>query len=74
MTGQAADGRKAALTKFIVFSLFGVFMFFFDLQWISPAMKSVPVDFIVISLQKYAMPLVRIFILGVMYVGAIRRL
>lgn len=72
MTGQAADGRKAALTKFIVFSLFGVFMFFFDLQWISPAMKSVPVDFIVISLQKYAMPLVRIFILGVMYVGAIR--
>ena len=41
MNGQAAKGRKDALTRFIVYSLFGVFMFFFDLQWISPAMKSV---------------------------------
>ena len=47
-------------------------MFFFDMEWISPTLKSVPVDVIVTSLQKYCMPLVQIFILAVMYIGAIR--
>ena len=61
-----------ALPKFILFSLFGVFMFFFDMEWVSSSLKSVPVDVIVTSLQKYCMPLVKTFILAVMYIGAIR--
>ena len=63
---------NGALGKFLGFSLLGVFMFFFDTEWISPSLKSVPVDVIVTSLQKYCMPLVQIFILAVMYIGAVR--
>ena len=69
MPANAAP-RSSALWKFVVFSLFGLFMFFFKLEWLSPNLKSVPVDFIVGSLQHRAMPAVKIFILAVMYVGA----
>jgi nucleoside recognition membrane protein YjiH len=72
MAVQKTSSQSGALPKFLIFSLFGVFMFFFNLQWLSPSLKSVPVDFIVTSLQKYCMPAVQIFILAVMYVGAIR--
>ena len=67
---ENAAPRSSALWKFVVFSLFGLFMFFFKLEWLSPNLKSVPVDFIVSSLQSRAMPAVKIFILAVMYVGA----
>lgn len=63
--------RSSALWKFVLFSLFGLFMFFFKMEWLNPQLKSVPVDFIVNSLQKHCMPAVKIFILGVMYVGAV---
>lgn len=56
--------------KFVIFSLLGLFMFFFKLEWLSPNLNSVPVDFIVGLLQSRAMPAVKIFILAVMYVGA----
>lgn len=42
------------------------------MEWVSSSLKSVPVDVIVTSLQKYCMPLVKTFILAVMYIGAIR--
>lgn len=71
MSTEKTESRQNALGRFIGFSLFGLFMFFFKLEWINPALKSVPVDFIVTSLQKFAMPLVRVFILAVMYVGAV---
>ena len=72
MSQPETVSQNNALPKFLLFSLFGVFMFFFDMEWISPTLKSVPVDVIVTSLQKYCMPLVQIFILAVMYIGAIR--
>ena len=72
MSQPETVSQNNALLKFLLFSLFGVFMFFFDMEWISPTLKSVPVDVIVTSLQKYCMPLVQIFILAVMYIGAIR--
>ncbi|MDY3868411.1 MAG: YjiH family protein, partial [Pyramidobacter sp.] len=68
---RSASSCSCALWRFVGFSLFGLFMFFFKLEWINPAIKTVPVDYIVSSLQKYWMPAVKIFILGVMYLGAV---
>ena len=69
MSEKAASSK--ALFRFVVFSLFGLFMFFFKLEWVSPTLKSVPVDFIVSWLQSNCMPAVKLFILAVMYAGAI---
>ena len=60
-----------ATFKFIVFSLFGLFMFFFKLEWISPELKSFPLDFIINWLQLNFMPTIRILVLLAMYCGAI---
>ena len=68
---QKSTVKSSALLKFVCFSLFGLFMFFFKLEWVSSSLKSVPVDFIVSWLQSNCMPAVKLFILGVMYVGAV---
>ena len=62
---------SCALLKFIGFSIFGLFMFFFKLEWIFPTIKTVPVDYVVGFFQTNFMPAVKIFILAVMYLGAV---
>ena len=60
--------RTAALTKFIVYSLIGIFMFFVPLKmW---GQSSIPIDHIVTGLKKLLGPLTSVYALIVIIAGA----